>query len=49
MDYMTIIYMGDAMYKKYKKRKPEGYVNSKENKDTEKKGLDKSLDSNIST
>lgn len=37
------------MFKKYQKRKPESSVNSKEtNKDIENKGLNKSLDNNIS-
>ena len=49
MENMTRIYLGDVMLKKYQKRKPESSVNSKETKKViENKGLDKSLDSNIS-
>ena len=46
---ILIIYLGDVMFKNYENRNPESSVNSKEiNKDIENKGLDKSLDNNIS-
>jgi len=46
---MTIIYIGDSMFKKSQKAKSESTVNSKgKNKDIDNKGLEKSLLNNIS-
>src|SRR5690242_8970196 len=49
MENMGMIYLGDVMFKKYQKRKLQNSVNTKEtNKNIENKGLDKSLNNNIS-